>query len=74
MLARSLLWLLMLPSANAAPRPNVPFGRVVFCCHDKTPGAMMAAWGSVAEAWTDILHNLGRARFIPSYQTYLLYQ
>ena len=36
--------------------------------------AVMAAWGSVAEAWTDILHNLGRARFIPSYQTYLLYQ
>ena len=35
--------------------------------------AVMQIWGSVAEVWTDICHNLGRGRFIPSFLAYLTY-
>jgi hypothetical protein len=36
--------------------------------------AIMALWGSVEECWTDIVHNTGRARFIPSYLLYLRFR
>lgn len=35
--------------------------------------AVMARFGSVALTWTDVLHNTGRARFIPAYLVYLSY-
>ena len=36
--------------------------------------AVMALWGSVPLAWADILHNTGRARFIPSYVLFLAFR
>ena len=33
--------------------------------------AVTQAWGSVALAWADVLHNAGRGRFIPAYLVYL---
>ena len=35
--------------------------------------AVMGVWGTGAMAWADVLHNAGRARFIPSYVVYLSY-
>ena len=31
---------------------------------------IMAMWGSVANAWFDVVHNDGRAIFVPSFRVY----
>ena len=36
--------------------------------------AVMQVWGTVGLAWTDVLHNTGRARFIPAYFVYLAFR
>jgi hypothetical protein len=36
--------------------------------------AVLAIWGSFAACWADVLHNRGRARFIPAFQVYLLFR
>ena len=36
--------------------------------------AVRAMWGDEGLGWTDILHNQGRAKFIPSYIIYLSFQ
>ena len=33
--------------------------------------AVLAMWGSVADAWEDVVHNGGQARFVPSFRVYL---
>eukprot|EP00966_Prymnesium_polylepis_P023898 550255-Prymnesium_polylepis.1 len=36
--------------------------------------AVAAVWGANSDVWSDILHNSGRARFIPAYIVYLSFQ
>ena len=36
--------------------------------------AVMAIWGSPTHAWQDILHTLGRHRFIPSFRMFVLFR
>lgn len=36
--------------------------------------AVVAYWGTMSQVWSDILHNTGRARFIPGFVAFLQYQ
>lgn len=36
--------------------------------------AVLAALGDLKSAWADVMHNTGRARFIPAYQLYLSFR
>jgi hypothetical protein len=33
--------------------------------------AVLAVWGAMPDVWRDVLHNLGRARFIPGFRVFL---